>query len=55
MSTTDFTKMEIHPLAEIFPPLKDEDLTKLSEDIKANKLQVPITTFENKILDGRTR
>ena len=47
--------MEIHPLADIFPSLPLEDFSKLVASIKENGLRFPITTYENKILDGRNR
>ena len=44
-----------HPLAELFPPLEGEAFDALVADIKAHGLIEPITTFEEKILDGRNR
>lgn len=45
----------IHPAAELFPLMDDENLKKLSEDIKAHGLQNPIVLCDGKILDGRNR
>jgi hypothetical protein len=44
-----------HPLAELFPPLSDAELKRLSDDIKLNGLHKPITLFNGEILDGRNR
>ena len=46
---------EAHPAADVFPLMSDEQLQHLSEDIKKNGLEVPITLFEDKVLDGRNR
>ena len=53
--TTPDPKLEPHPYSLMFPPISGDDLIKLIEDIKKNGLQVPIKTFEAKILDGRSR
>lgn len=47
--------MEHHEYASLFPMLPDAELQALAEDIKANGLQTPITTLDDKILDGRNR
>ena len=46
---------EIHPIAALFPPAKEEELERLADDIQAYGLHEPITLFEGKILDGRAR
>jgi hypothetical protein len=46
---------EFHPLADIFPMLKDDELKELAEDIKAKGLTEPITLYDGKVLDGRNR
>jgi ParB family chromosome partitioning protein len=48
-------KLTLHPLCEIIPPCTDKEFEELKEDIDKNGLQVPIKTFEAKILDGRSR
>jgi hypothetical protein len=48
----DFT---FHPLAEKFPLMEGDDLQRLADDIAARGLQMPIVTYEGKILDGRNR
>ncbi len=47
--------MEAHPATELFPMMGDAELQELADDIAANGLQVPIVTFQGKILDGRNR
>jgi hypothetical protein len=51
MSTT----YEIHPAAGLFPPLADDALHALAEDIRANGLVHPIILHDNRVLDGRNR
>ena len=41
--TYDPTKpIEFHPLADILPAMAEEEFKTLTQDIKANGLQVPI-------------
>lgn len=47
--------LEIHPFAENFPPMQDEEIKGLIDDIKTSSLQEPILLYEGKILDGRNR
>lgn len=47
--------MELHPLAEVFPRMTDEEFDSLCDDIEAQGLLDPIITFEGKIIDGRHR
>ena len=49
------TLLEIHPLAEQFPPMSDLEYAALKADIAENGLAEPITLFEGRILDGRNR
>jgi hypothetical protein len=46
----------VHPLAELFPPLTDDELGELTADIKANGLIHPIVLDgDGTLLDGRNR
>src|SRR5215472_4829385 len=47
--------LDLHPFCEIIPPCTEAQFKELKEDIRKNGLQVPIKTFESKILDGRNR
>ena len=53
--------VKVHPAADVFPLMSDDDLKTLAEDIKANGLSVPVTlwrdpqTGEYWLLDGRNR
>lgn len=46
---------ELHPLAELIPPMSDEEFADLLADVRANGLRSPITLYEEKVLDGRHR
>lgn len=46
--------MEFHEAANIFP-MDEESLPELVKDIRENGQQVPIETYDGKILDGRRR
>lgn len=45
----------VHPAAELFPLMDDEQLAELAEDIRANGLIHPVVIFGGRILDGRNR
>jgi hypothetical protein len=48
--------VEVHPLAELFPPLAPDDLAALAADIRANGLLHPIVIDANgRLIDGRMR
>jgi len=47
--------LNIHPFAELFPPMSDDELSGLIEDIKTNGLREPIILLDGAILDGRNR
>jgi len=49
------TPYEFHELCCIFPRCSDAELELLISDIRENGLQIPITLYEGKILDGRNR
>jgi hypothetical protein len=48
-------KLEIHPLAAVFPEVTGEDYAKLMAEIRRDGLQNSIVLLEGKILDGRAR
>jgi hypothetical protein len=47
--------MRLHPACQLFPPLGEEELRALADDIAANGLQNPIVLLDGQILDGRNR
>jgi len=47
--------MPTHPLAELIPPMSEDEFRELRDDIRAVGLREPITLFEGKVLDGRHR
>jgi hypothetical protein len=55
--------LKVHPAAELFDPLPEDELRKLSEDIKAHGLQVPLVIWtssdpalrDEMLIDGRNR
>src|SRR6516225_5715199 len=52
---TEIRSLLPHDLCKIMPPYTKKEFDELKEDIRKNKLQVPIMTYEGKILDGRGR
>jgi len=49
-------ELKVHPAADIFPMLSDEDLADLAEDIRANGQLFPIMLdHEGRLVDGRNR
>jgi ParB-like nuclease domain len=49
-------KIKIHPAAEAFPMMPEDELEELAEDIKANGLRHPILLDKDGVLiDGRNR
>lgn len=46
---------KFHPACLLFPPLADDELRLLADDIKQRGLLHPIITHEGMILDGRNR
>ena len=51
----DLENLQFHELANIFPPLDDEQTKEMAQDIKAQGLHEQIVLFEEKILEGRNR
>jgi uncharacterized protein (DUF4415 family) len=49
------TEYSIHPAADLFPMMKDDELDALAADIKANGQQQPIAVHRDLVLDGRNR
>ena len=49
------TKLEFHPLANIFPLMPDNELKVLADDITRNGQRETITLCQGLILDGRNR
>jgi len=52
---TEVRPLVLHDLCKIIPPHTQKEADELLEDIRKNKLQVPIKTFEGQLLDGRGR
>lgn len=46
------SQYEQHPLSKAFPPMTNEAMQALIDDIKAHGLKEAIVTHEGKILDG---
>jgi hypothetical protein len=47
---------KVHPAADALPMMPDDELAKLGENIKANRLKEPIKfDAEGRVLDGRNR
>jgi hypothetical protein len=49
------TPNESHDVSKIFPLMSKAELERLAADIKTQGLLQPITTYEGKILDGKSR
>src|SRR5262245_56896276 len=48
-------KYRVHPAADVFPMMSDDELAALGADIKARGLLEPIKIRGDEILDGRNR
>jgi hypothetical protein len=48
-------ELQIHPLAEMVPAMKDEEFKLLKANIAEVGLLVPITIYDGKVLSGRHR
>jgi hypothetical protein len=55
LTPEEICKLEFHPLANLFPLLKDKELDELTGDIERNGLKEAIVLFQGKIFDGRNR
>jgi len=47
--------LKIHPAAELFPLMSEDELRELGQDIKKNGLHSPIVLMDGTLLDGRNR
>ena len=47
--------MKLHEYVDIFPEMGEEDFNLLLEDIRENGQQIPITTHDGKVIDGKHR
>lgn len=54
MKTTIFD-LPVHPAADVFPMLSDDDLDDLIADIKTNGLLQPLIVKAGELVDGRNR
>jgi hypothetical protein len=48
-------EVEVHPFADMVPQMTDEEFATLRADIRAHGVQVAVTLYEGKVLDGRHR
>lgn len=55
LSVDELKEMPVHSVAAAFPPLSEEDLLELAQDIHENGLVHNITVWEGQLLDGRNR
>lgn len=49
------TTYEVHPAADLFPMMPDEEIRQLADDIKANGQRLPVVLWQGRIVDGRNR
>lgn len=47
--------MELHPAAQLFPPMSEAELEELVADIQEHGLLEPIITYQGTVLDGCNR
>lgn len=47
--------LPVHPAAEVFPMLPDDELDELAEDIRTNGLRHPLLVKDGQLVDGRNR
>ncbi len=55
MPLSTLQALSVHPFADEFPYLSDDETLELAQDIEAHGLLHPVVLFENEILDGRNR
>jgi ParB-like chromosome segregation protein Spo0J len=55
LTLEEISKLEFHPLANLFPLREGSELDELTGDIERNGLSQPIVLLQSKILDGRNR
>lgn len=48
-------QVEVHPAANIFPLMNQEEYTRLRDDIDKNGLRESLVFWQNKLVDGRNR
>jgi hypothetical protein len=51
----DEENLKIHPAADLFPPMGQQEFKALKDDIEANGQREEIVMYEDQILDGRHR
>lgn len=54
-SEPDVFDLPVHPLADCFAMMNDEELDELAEDITAHGLHNPLIVSNGQLLDGRNR
>ena len=55
MPLATLSALSVHPFADEFPYLSDEETLELAQDIEAHGLLHPVVLYQNEILDGRNR
>jgi len=49
------TALQVHPYADLFPPMSTDEFAALVEDIRTSGQREPIVTYQGKVVDGRNR
>ena len=47
--------MQVHPVANLFPSMRDDEYAALKADIQTNGLREPVWTWQGELIDGRNR